>query len=125
MKLRTVFTGALLALSTVTFAQEEKITFDKAKTSYAVGYRMGIEFLGRQGSEFELDVEEAIKGSRDAAAKKDPSVSKEDVVLNFQNYENKMKQKQLEALQKLADDNKTRSDGFLVANRKKKGIVEN
>lgn len=124
MKLKLILAGAILSVSSWSVAQEEKITFDKAKTSYAVGYRMGIEFLGRKGSEFELDVEKAIQGIRDAAAKKDPSVSKEDMVLNFQNYEMKMKQKQLEALKKLADENKKRSDNFLVENRKKKGIIE-
>lgn len=124
MKLKLFFTAALVAMSSTTIAQEEKITFDKAKTSYAIGYRMGIEFLSRKGSEFDLDVEQAIKGIRDASAKKDPTISKEDMVLNFQNYERKMKQKQLAALKKLADDNKKRSDNFLVQNRKKKGIVE-
>ena len=124
MKFKLILAGAILAASTWTVAQDEKITFDKQKASYAVGYRMGIEFLGRSGSEFELDVEKAIQGIRDAAAKKDPTVSKEDMVLNFQNYEMKMKQKQIEAIKKLADENKKRSDGFLVENRRKKGIVE-
>lgn len=124
MNFKLLLAGIILVSVSVVSAQEEKITFDKNKTSYAVGYRMGIEFAGRNGGEFELNVEEAIKGIRDASAKKDPAVSKEDMVLNFQNYENKMKQKQLEAFKALADKNQKRSDDFLVQNRKKKGIKE-
>ncbi|MBL4659655.1 MAG: FKBP-type peptidyl-prolyl cis-trans isomerase [Alcanivoracaceae bacterium] len=115
---------AVLITATITSAQDKTITFDKKKTSYAIGYQMGIEFLGRQGSEFELDVEEAINAIRDAYAKKDPAVSKEDMVLNYKSYENKMKQKQFEAYKKLAEENKKRSDNFLIDNRKKKGIKE-
>ena len=119
----------LLAVLMVIFAglaksQNAEPTFDKKKASYAIGYRMGIEFTGRQGSEFELDVEEAIKGIRDSAAKKDPAVSKEDMVLNVQGYEKKMQMKQMEMYKKLAEENKKRSDGFLAENRKKKGIKE-
>ena len=116
--------AAVLITATMASAQDQEITFDKKKTSYAIGYQMGIEFLGRQGSELELDVEEAIKGIRDANAKKDPTVSKEDMVLNYKNYENKMKQKQFEAYKKMAEENKKRSDDFLKENRKKKGIKE-
>jgi len=115
---------AVLITATIASAQDQTITFDKKKTSYAIGYQMGIEFLGRQGGEFELDVEEAINGIRDANAKKDPAVSKEDMVLNYKSYENKMKQKQFEAYKKMAEENKKRSDDFLKANRKKKGIKE-
>jgi FKBP-type peptidyl-prolyl cis-trans isomerase FklB len=125
MNFKLLLAGVIVISASVVSAQEEtKITFDKNKTSYAVGYRMGIEFVGRNGGEFELNVDEAIKGIRDAYAKKEPVVSKEDMVLNFQNYENKMKQKQLEAYKALAEKNQKRSDDFLVQNRKKKGIKE-
>ena len=124
MNFKHIIAGAILFFATVVSAQDQTITFDKKKTSYAIGYQMGIEFLGRKGGEFELDVEEAINGIRDASTKKDPTVSKEDMVLNYKSYENKMKQKQFEAYKKIAEENKIRSDDFLVANRKKKGIKE-
>lgn len=128
MNFKLLLAGIIVMTATMASAQDKTqaktLTFDKKKTSYAIGYRMGIEFAGRTGSEFELNVEEAIKGIRDAHAKKDPAVSKEDMVLNFQNYENKMQQKQLEAYKALADKNKKRSDDFLKQNRKKKGIKE-
>ncbi len=118
---------AAIVVITATFASaqdEQPVKFDKNKTSYALGYQLGIQLAGRQGGDLELNAEEVIKGVRDAAAKKDPSVSKEDMVLNYQNYERNMKLKQLEAYKALADKNQKRSDDFLAQNRKKKGIKE-
>ncbi len=126
MNFKITIAAILVLTASLSLAQNKSktIKFDKKKTSYTVGYRMGLEFAGRKGSEFELDVNEAIKGIRDAAAKKDPSVSKEDMILNFQSYEKKLKLKQLEEYKKLADKNKKRSDDFLKQNRRKKGIKE-
>ena len=124
MNFKFLLAATLLFTALLSTAQDKELKFDKNKTSYAIGYRMGIEFLGRKGGEFDLNIEEAIKGIRDASAKKEPKVSKEDMVLNFQNYENKMKQRQFEAYKKLAETNKKRSDDFLKQNRRKKGIKE-
>lgn len=126
MNLKLLTIATLLLIATFVSAQDpaKTITFDKNKTSYAIGFRMGLEFSSRTGSEFELNVEEAIKGIRDASAKKEPAVSREDMALNFQGYENKMKQKQFEAFKALAEKNKKRSDDFLNQNRKKKNIKE-
>jgi FKBP-type peptidyl-prolyl cis-trans isomerase FklB len=127
MNFKLLLAGIIVITTTFVSAQEETskdISFDKKKTSYAYGYRIGLEFAGKKGSEFELNTDEAIKGIRDAAAKKDPTVSKEDMVLNFQAYQKKMEMRQLEAYKKLADSNKKRSDDFLKSNRKKKGIKE-
>ena len=129
MKFKIIIAAIIVISASIASAQTAQeaakdIKFDKKKTSYTVGYRMGLEFAGRKGTEFELDINEAIKGMRDAAAKKDPTVSKEDMVLNFQNYEKKLKLKQLEEYKKLADKNKKRSDDFLKKNSRKKGIKE-
>jgi len=127
MKLKLLLAGAVLFAATNLTAQDKQepnVKFDKTKTSYAMGYRLGLQFAGAKDSEFELNTEEMIKGIRDADAKKEPTVSREDMVLNVQGYENKMKQKQFEAFKKLADSNQKRSDDFLKENRKKKGIKE-
>lgn len=124
MNFKLLLAGTILFMSMIVTAQDKSTTFDKQKTSYAFGFRMGLEFLGRKDSEFELDIEKAIQGLRDAYAKKDPTVSKEDMVLNYQGYENLMKQKQFEAFKKVAEENQVRSDDFLKENRKKKGIKE-
>ncbi|MFK8011735.1 MAG: FKBP-type peptidyl-prolyl cis-trans isomerase [Marinicellaceae bacterium] len=125
MNLKLITVLALLVTTTFVSAQDVDATkFDKTITSYSVGYRMGLEFAGREGSELELNIEEAIKGIRDAATKKDPSIAKEDMVLNLKGYENMMKKMQYDAFMKLADDNQKRADEFLAENRKKKGIKE-
>ncbi|MCF6252460.1 MAG: FKBP-type peptidyl-prolyl cis-trans isomerase [Methylococcaceae bacterium] len=127
MNFKLLLAGIIVISTTFVSAQDKTskdISFDKKKTSYAYGYRIGLEFASKKGSEFELTLEDAIKGMREAAAKKDPTVSKEDMVLNFQAYQKKMEMRQLEAYKKLAASNKKRSDDFLKANRKKKGIKE-
>ena len=125
MSFKLLLAGALLFSANIATAQDEKsMVFDKKITSYGIGYRMGLEFGGRVGTDFELDIEEAIKGIRDAATKKDPAISKEDMVLNLQGYENKLKKKQYDAFMAVAEKNQKRSDDFLKQNRKKKGIKE-
>ncbi len=129
MKLKLILTGAALLLSLVASAQDASqkpanITFDKNKTSYAMGYRLGLQFSTTMESEFELDTNEVIKGIKDASEKKEPAITREEMALNVQGYENKMKLKQYEAFKALAEKNKKRSDDFLKMNRKKKGIKE-
>jgi FKBP-type peptidyl-prolyl cis-trans isomerase FklB len=126
MNFKLILVVAITIASTFASAQDKskELKFDKNKTSYAMGYQIGIGLYSKSESEFALNTEEVIKGIRDAAAKKDPAISKEDMVLNFQNYEGKIKQKQFEAFKALAEKNKKRSDEFLKKNRKKKGIKE-
>jgi len=125
MKFKLITAAALLVSATFVSAQEEEsMKFDKNITSYSIGYRMGLEFAGRSGSEIELNIDEAIKGIRDASEKKDPSIAKEDMVLNLKGYENKMKKMQYDQYMKVADENQKRSDDFLKQNRSKKGIKE-
>ncbi len=129
MKLKLILTGAALLLSLMASAQKAaeqpaNITFDKNKTSYAMGFRLGLQFAGTKESEFELNTDEVIKGIRDASAKNEPAITREEMALNVQGYENKMKLKQFEAFKALAEKNKERSDNFLKSNRKKKGIKE-
>ena len=129
MKLKLILTGTTLLLSLMASAQDASqkpanITFEKNKASYAMGYRLGLQFAATKESEFELNTEEMIKGIRDASAKKEPAIKREEMALNVQGYENKMKLTQYEAFKALAEKNKKRSDDFLKMNRKKKGIKE-
>lgn len=100
------------------------ITFDKTAASYAIGYRMGLQIAGREDSDFEVDVEQAAKGLRDAAAKKDPSVDKEKMAQEYAKYQQKMQLFQREEFIDLANKNQERSDKFLAQNRGKTGIKE-
>ena len=129
--MRKIVTLMFLATTLVATAQNEQevpkssdIKFDKAAASYAIGYRMGLQAAGRVGSEFELDIEQAVKGMREAATQKDPSVSKEKMTEEYTKYQQKLQLFQREEYLEMADKNQKRSDQFLSQNRKKTGIKE-
>ena len=129
--MRKIITLMFLAVNFVAVAQDEQqipkssdITFDKAAASYAIGYRMGLQAAGREGSDFELNIEEAVKGLREAATKKEPSFSKEQMTQEYGKYQQKLQLFQREEYIKLAEKNQKRSDEFLSQNSKKTGIKE-
>ncbi len=129
MKFDHLILAALVLAASAAWAQETEdssqgIHFDKNKTSYAMGFQLGRDLAARKGSEFELSMDEVIKGVRDAYAGKEPAYSKEDLVKNMAAFEQKMRAKQIEAFKKLAEENKKRSEKFLAQNRKKTGIKE-
>ncbi|WP_223787775.1 FKBP-type peptidyl-prolyl cis-trans isomerase [Marinicella meishanensis] len=129
--MRKRMTILFLALSLSAMAQNEQavpkssdIQFDKAAASYAIGYRMGLQAAGREGSDFELDIEQAVKGLRDAATKKEPSVDREVMTAEYGKYQQKLQLFQREGFMEMATDNQKRSDEFLAQNRGKNGIKE-
>lgn len=129
--MKQVITWVSLALSGMAMAQNEQavpksadVVFDKATASYAIGYRMGLQAAGREGSEFELDIDEAVKGMREAAAKKEPSYDREAMTQEYGKYQQKLQLFQREEYLKMADKNQKRSDDFLAQNRGKTGIKE-
>src|SRR5690554_7677851 len=88
--------------------KSEDITFDKNMASYAVGYRMGLQMAGRKDSDFELNIDQAVAGLKDAAAEKDPSFEREKMAEEFAKYQRKLQLFQAEQYKKIADDNKKR-----------------
>mgnify|MGYP000480580297 CR=1 FL=1 len=72
----------------------------------------------------DLDLEQAVKGMRDAAGEKEPTVNKELMSAEFAKYQQKLQIFQAEQYKSLADANQKRSDEFLAQNRKKTGIKE-
>lgn len=132
--MKKLLTLTLLLMTLAVFAQNEAaqkelpkssdITFDKDMASYAVGYRMGLQMAGRKASDFELNIDQAVAGLKDAAAEKDPSFDREKMAQEFAKYQRKLQLFQAEQYQKIAADNKKRSDDFLAQNRKKTGIKE-
>jgi FKBP-type peptidyl-prolyl cis-trans isomerase FklB len=129
MKIRHLFLTAALVAGFSAQAQKapvssKDITFDKNKTSYAMGFQLGRDLAARKGTEFELSMEEVLKGVKDAYAGKEPAYAKEDLIKNMTAFEQKMRARQIEAFKKVAEENKKRSEKFLAQNRKKKGIKE-
>ena len=117
--MRVIFAIIVLAL-VANPAVAQDLTTDKGKLSYAVGWDIG-EDIQRRGAEF--DVETIIAAIRDSGAGKDPQVPAEEMVALLTDLQQKVRQEQAEAFQKLADDNQAAADEFLQANLSKNGIV--
>jgi FKBP-type peptidyl-prolyl cis-trans isomerase FklB len=101
-------------------AMAQDLTTEKGKLSYAVGWDIG-EDIQRRGGEF--DVETIIAAIRDSGAGKEPQVPAEEMVALLTALQQKVRQEQAEAFQKLAADNQVKSDEFLAANKAKNGVV--
>ena len=117
--MRVIFALIVLAL-VATPAVAQDLETDKGKLSYAVGWDIG-EDIQRRGAEF--DVETIIAAIRDSAAGNDPQVPAEEMVALLTELQQKVRQEQAEAFQKLADDNQKAADEFLEQNKSKNGIV--
>ncbi len=129
--MKKIMTLMFLATTLAATAQNQQevpksadINFDKAAASYAIGYRMGLQAAGREGSDFELDIDQAVKGMREAASKAEPSISREKMTEEYGKYQQKLQLFQREEYLELAGKNQKRSDDFLAQNRSKTGIKE-
>ncbi len=82
----------------------QDLTSEKGKLSYAVGWDIGKD-IERRGAEF--DVETLIAAIRDSAAGKEPQVPSEEMVAMLTALQQKVRQEQAEAFQKLAEENRS------------------
>jgi len=71
----------------------------------------------------EFDVEALIQAIRDTSAGVDPKVPPEEMRALLTDLQEKVRQEQLEAFQKLAAENLEKSESFLEENKSKTGIV--
>jgi FKBP-type peptidyl-prolyl cis-trans isomerase FklB len=117
--MRFVFALILVALMTGPVLAQD-VTTDKGKLSYAVGWDIG-EDIKRRGAEF--DVETIVTAIRDSAAGNEPQVPAEDMIAMLTELQQKVRQEQAEAFQKLSDENQQAAEEFLAANLSKNGIV--
>jgi FKBP-type peptidyl-prolyl cis-trans isomerase FklB len=118
--MRFVFAIMAMMALTATSALAQDLTSEKGKLSYAVGWDIGKD-IERRGAEF--DVETLIAAIRDSAAGKEPRVPSEEMVAMLTALQQKVRQEQAEAFQKLAEENRVKSEEFLTSNRSKNGIV--
>ncbi|MGK2924969.1 MAG: FKBP-type peptidyl-prolyl cis-trans isomerase N-terminal domain-containing protein [Lysobacterales bacterium] len=98
----------------------QDLSSEKGKLSYAVGWDIG-EDISRRGAEF--DVEAIIAAIRDSGAGKAPQVPQEEMVAMLTELQQRVRQEQAEAFQKLAGENQQKSEEFLATNLSKNGIV--
>jgi len=101
-------------------AMAQDVTSEKGKLSYAIGWDIGGD-IKRRGGEF--DVETIITAIRDSVAESEPKVPAEEMVAMLTELQQKVRKEQAEAFQKLAEENKVKSEEFLAANISKNGIV--
>jgi len=117
--MRVIFALIILALVANT-ALAQDITTDKGKLSYAYGWQVGQTIMSR-GDEF--DTEAIIAAIRDSAAEKDPQLPPEEMAQELRTFQEKVRQENLEELQRLAEENQKAADEFLAKNKAKNGIV--
>jgi len=118
--MRVIFAFTVLAAFLAGPVMAQDLASDKGKLSYAVGWDIG-EDIQRRGAEF--DVETIIAAIRDSSSGKEPQVPAEEMVAMLTALQQKVRQEQAEAFQKLAAENQKASEEFLAANLKKNGIV--
>lgn len=116
------FTFALIVLAVFVAgpALAQDLTSDKGKLSYAVGWDIGND-IQRRGAEFDVDT--IIAAIRDSAAGRESRVPAEEMTAMLTALQQKVRQEQAEAFQKLAAENQKASEEFLAANLSKNGIV--
>jgi len=118
--MRSVFALIILAVLITGPVMAQDLTSDTGKLSYAVGWDIGQD-IQRRGAEF--DVEAVIAAVRDSATGKDPQVPAEEMTAMLTELQQRVRQEQLEAFEKLSAENQKASEEFLAANLTKNGIV--
>lgn len=118
MKLRLI-AAAVAALVLAGNAVAQDTSTEKGKLSYALGYD-----LGRNAVESgeQVDVNSIIKGLQDGFAKKQPSVPVDQLRTAVQNMQKRQAERAKAEWDKAATANKTKSDGFIAANKAKAGV---
>jgi FKBP-type peptidyl-prolyl cis-trans isomerase len=103
--MRFVFALTILAVLLTGPVMAQDLTSDKGKLSYAVGWDIGQD-IQRRGAEF--DVETIIAAIRDSAAGSDPQIPSEEMVAMLTELQKRVREEQIAALQKLAEENQSR-----------------
>jgi peptidylprolyl isomerase len=124
MKLRPIAVAiAALALAGSAFAQDT--TSEKGKLSYYFGYDYGNNLAELAGRGEQIDQASVVKGLQDALAKKQPVITAEQLkpaLEAFQKREQARAQQAKAQYDKVAAENKTKSDQFLAQNKAKTGV---
>lgn len=117
MKLR--WTVALFAAMTTGAVMAQDTTSEKGKLSYAIGFEIGRDFTQKQ---MDVDINTVIKAMQDAVAKRDPVVPEEQMRASLEAMQKKMVEQARAEFEKVAAENKRKSDAFLASNKGKTGV---
>ncbi|MHB8447582.1 MAG: FKBP-type peptidyl-prolyl cis-trans isomerase [Rudaea sp.] len=92
---------------------------DKPNLSYAIGYQIGSDFVERK---LDIDINAVIRAIQDGYAKRTPSVSEDKMHDLLARMQYQMYTKAKSEFDKLAAENKVKSEKFLAENKSKTGI---
>ena len=124
MKLRSLVV-AVAAFAMAGSALAQDTTSEKGKLSYYFGYDYGNNLAELTGRGEQLDIKTVIKGVQDAYGKKQPALTADQLrpaLEAFQKREQARAEKAKADYDKVAGENKTKSDQFLAANKAKAGV---
>ncbi|ADV26811.1 FKBP-type peptidyl-prolyl isomerase domain protein [Pseudoxanthomonas suwonensis 11-1] len=124
MKLRPIAVAlAAMAVAGSAFAQDT--TSEKGKLSYYFGYDYGNNLAELQARGEQLDVNSVVKGLQDALGKKEPAITADQLkpaLEAFQQREQSRAQQAKAQYDKVAAENKTRSDQFITSFKGQAGV---
>lgn len=124
MKLRSLVV-AVAAFAMAGSALAQDTTSEKGKLSYYFGYDYGNNLAELTGRGEQLDINTVIKGLQDAYGKKQPALTADQLrpaLEAFQKREQARAEKAKADYDKVAAENKTKSDQFLAQNKAKAGV---
>jgi FKBP-type peptidyl-prolyl cis-trans isomerase len=117
MKLR--LSVAMLAALSFGAVMAQDTTTDKGKLSYAMGYEIGQDITQRK---LDVDLNTVIRAIQDGYAKKNPAVPEADMRAALEAMQQRLMEQAKAEFERVAAENKAKSDQFLAANRSKQGI---
>jgi peptidylprolyl isomerase len=112
--------GLALAQNTAPAAAPAAQASDKTTLSYAIGYDMARDLAERK---VDLDMETMIRAIRDGYAKRQPTMPGEKLAAALEGFQKRMAEQSRAEFERVARENKSKSDAFLAANRAKTGVV--
>jgi peptidylprolyl isomerase len=93
---------------------------DKTTLSYAIGYDMARDLAERK---VDLDVNTVIRGVQDGYAKRAPTMDGAKLAASLSAFQKRMVEQEKANFEKVARENKGKSDAFLAANKAKPGVT--
>src|SRR5688572_6589685 len=86
---------------------------DKTSLSYAIGFDLTDDLVRRK---VDLDVAALVRGIQDGYAKRNPTVSREQMRQLLDGFQQKMVEQARAEFERVTRENKAKSDAFLAAN---------
>jgi peptidylprolyl isomerase len=93
---------------------------DRTTLSYAIGYDMARDLAERK---VDLDVATIIRGVQDGYAKKQPAMPGDKLAASLSAFQKRMVEQEKANFEKVARENKSKSDAFMAANKAKPGVT--